>query len=136
MKQIKRIISDIGSWASLTLLMQKRFERKGAKPLVVILRPLDKSHEQLGYLHGVCLPILTEVLFDAGEIKHKSESEAKYYIKVLMGFGEWISFRTSVVFDPRSFESATTEDLSVAIDKAIEVCEKYGAYVPLPKEKK
>jgi hypothetical protein len=132
MKQIKRVINSMESWVSLTLMMQKRFERKDAKPLVIIIRPLDKSHEQLGYLHGVCLPILTEVLHDAGEIKNKSESEAKYYLKVLIGFGSWISFRSSIIFDPRSFESATTEDLSRAIDEAIKQCELRGAYVPQP----
>lgn len=116
-------------------MLAKRFELDTATPIVMILRPLDKTHEQLGYFHSAVLPILTEVLFDAGEIKNKSESEAKYYLKVLMGFGSWISFRNSVVFDPRSFEKATTEDLSVAIDKAIAECEKYGAYVPQPKER-
>jgi len=62
-------------------MLAKRFESDDAKPIVMILRPLDKSHEQLGYLHSTVLPIFTQTMFDAGEISKLSEGESKYYLK-------------------------------------------------------
>lgn len=119
---------------ALVIMLNKRFEVKD-EPLYVVISPPPKTHEQLGYLHSTVLPILTETLFEAGEIKVKSETEAKYYLKVLANYGEWIGFRGKVVFNPHSFEKATTEQLSTAIDKAIAECEQRGVYVPPPKGK-
>lgn len=135
MKQIKRIITGMESWLSLTQMVAKRFEREGAKPLMVIICPPPKTHEQLGYLHSEVLPKLTQALFDAGEISKLSEGESKYYLKVLINYGEWIKFRGKLVFNPFSFEKATTEILSQAIDKACAECEARGVYIPPPKEK-
>jgi hypothetical protein len=74
-------------------------------------------------------------MFDAGELSKLSESEGKYYLKVLIGYGEWVQFRKSVVFVPASFEKASIEDLNRAIDEAIKQCEIRGVYVPPAKGK-
>ncbi len=132
MKQIKRIVSKTSLPAIFTMLA-KRFESDDAKPIVMILRPLDKSHEQLGYLHSTVLPMLMLALYEAGEINSLSEAEAKYYLKVLINYGEWVQFRKAVVFVPYSFEKASIEILSKAIDEGIKQCEMRGGNVPPPK---
>lgn len=132
---MRRIISDLSSWASLTLLVQKRLE-KSKKPFVVTLGAAPKNWVQLAYLHSEVLPKLTVALFDAGEIRKNSEREAKYYLKVKLGFGQWIDWNGSQVFDPDSFSDASIEVLTSAIDTAIYECEQRGVFVAPPKEKR
>lgn len=132
---MKRVIQDLKSWAALTLLVQKRFEQKSSPFLVTIGKP-GKTHEQLGYFHSEVLPKLAFALHEAGEIKNNSEREAKYYLKIRIGFGCWIKFRDGVVFDPDSFAGADIDTLNSAIDKAIEECNKRNIHVNPPRERK
>ena len=130
MKQIKRIITK-ATLPALVLMLTKRFEVK-PEPLYITISPPPKTHEQLGYLHSEVLSKLAYALHDTGEIEVNSETQAKYYLKVNMGYGSWFNFRDGVVFDPKSFEKATTEELSQAISEAIHMCEARGVSVPLP----
>ena len=129
---MKRYVTDLSAWEAITRIVHKRFEKK-TTPFMVIIKSSPKSWNQLAYLHSEILPKLTTALHDRGEIKNLDEDEAKYYLKVLIGFGKWISFRGSIVFDPHSFADASTEILSRAIDEAIKECEKSGIIVMPPK---
>ena len=134
LKKFKRIISSMDDWQLLSDMVAKRFE-KSQKPFQAILQTVPKSNEQLGYLHSECLPVYTQMLFDIGEIEKLSEDAAKYYLKVQIGYGEWIRFRASVVFDPHSFAEATLEQLGLAIDKILAECALRNYHVAPPKEK-
>jgi hypothetical protein len=131
MKQIKRIITKY-TLPALVIMLNKRFEVKD-EPLYVVISPPPKTHEQLGYLHAECLPVYTQLLLDTGEIEKYSEAESKYYLKVLINYGDWIKFRGKIVFNPHSFEKATTEILSQAIDKILSECALNNYHVNPPK---
>lgn len=136
MKQIKRVINSMSEWVSLTLMIDKRFAKPDAKPLTVVLKPTEKTWEQLGYLHSEVLPKLAVALFEAGETKTNSERHAKYWLKVQIQYGKWVEFCDGVVFDPDSFQEADIEVLTNAIDVAIDACEARGVYVNPPRSKK
>ena len=130
---MKRVITNFNTdWAGLTALVGARWAKK-PKPFMVTLNAAPKTHEQLGYLHSEVLPKLTIALFDTGEIRNRSEREAKYWLKVQIKYGQWIEFNDGVVFDPDSFENATTEVLSYAIDTAISESAKRDVYTAPPK---
>lgn len=131
----KRIIANPKiDWPALTLKVMERWEKRQT-PFMVIIKASPKSHEQLGYLHSQVLKPFMEVMFEHGEIAKKNEIHAKYYIKRAIGFGTWIDYEGGKVFVPSSFESATTEELSQAIDYAIEQVTIRGGFVPLPRTK-
>ncbi len=131
---MKRIITDMNSWASLTLKIQERFEKRKS-PIVITIGKAPKTHEQLGYLHSEVLPNLTIALYESGEIKTLSEREAKYVLKLMIGYGQWINFNGGVIFDPDSFSNADTETLTRAIDRATDECFARNIHVKPPKEK-
>lgn len=132
---MKRIISNINQWPALTLLVMERWKKR-PKPFEVILKSAPKTWEQLAYLHATVLPILTEALFDSGEIRKKTERDAKYWLKREMNYGVWIEYEGGKVFDPDSFEDADIDVLSAAIDLAITECEKREYFVPKPRKGK
>lgn len=130
---MKRVITDFNrDWAGLTALVGARWQKK-PKPFIVILKAAPKTHEQLGYLHTEVLPKFTQALFDAGEIIKNSERMAKYWLKIKINFGQWLEFNDYFVFDPDSFENATTEVLSNAIDTAIYEAAQRGVSINPPK---
>lgn len=131
---MKRVISDFErDWPLLTNVVRDRWEKK-PKPFIVSFKASPKSHEQLGYLHKIVLPILTVCLFECGEIKRSEERDAKYWLKRSMGYGDFISFNGGVVFDPDTFEKAKVTDLVLAIDTAINEADQRGYYIPPPKK--
>ncbi len=130
---MKRIITNFNDdWAGLTALVGARWVKKPT-PFVVTLHAAPKTFEQLGYLHSEVLPKLTQALFDAGDISKNSERYGKYWLKEAINYGEWIEFRGGKVFDDDSFEKASTEVLSDAIDTAINESVKRGVYIQPPK---
>lgn len=130
---MKRIINNFNTdWAGLTALVGARWVKKPT-PFVVTLHAAPKTHEQLGYLHSEVLPKLAIALFDSGEIIKNDERHAKYWLKIQIKYGQWIEFGDGVVFDPDSFEKASTEVLSDAIDTAINESAKRGVFTAPPK---
>lgn len=118
--------------ADLTLKVQEELAKgKGSVPVTV--GKASKTHEQLGYLHSEVLGKFTATIFTSGEIKKNDEDYGKYHLKVLIGYGKWISYKNAQVFYPYSFADADTEVLSKAIDKAISECEARGTYVHPPR---
>ena len=116
---------------SLSSLVKQRLD-KGQK-VVIKIESVGKSWEQLAYLHSTVLPLLTEALFDSGDIERKTERYAYYWLKREMKFGEFLQFGDSVIFDPSSFRDATIDDLILAIDTAIHAAEQRGVFIPQPK---
>lgn len=130
---MKRVITNFNTdWAGLTALVGARWLKKPS-PFIVTLKAAPKSHEQLGYLHSEVLPKLAVALFDSGEILKNDERHAKYWIKIQIKYGQWIEFGDGVVFDPDSFEKASTEVLSNAIDTAIREAAKRDVHIQPPK---
>lgn len=130
---MKRIINDINQWPALTLLVMERW-RKRPKPFTVTLNAAPKSLPQLGYFYSECLPKLTEALFEAGEIRNKSENAAKYFIKRHIGYGMWYQFGDKdAVFDPDSIQRATLETLTQIIDASIDEAAKRGVTILPPR---
>lgn len=130
---MKRVISNLGQWIALTMLVTKRFE-KNKKPFMITIAGAPKTHEQLGYLHAEVLPKLTIALFDAGYIKANTERYAKYWLKRQIGYGEWINIsEIERVFDGDSFSDAKIETLMQAIDTAIDTAQHLGVYIAPPR---
>jgi hypothetical protein len=129
---MKRIISNIKQWEHLTLLVLDRWN-KSQKPFSVTIGKPAKTHEQLGYLHSEVLPKFTQAMFEAGEIKRNNERDAKYHLKLLIGYGEWINYKGYKVFDDDSFEAASIDVLNAAIDKAIDECALRGVAIEPPR---
>lgn len=132
---MKRIISNLSQWTDLTLKVHERWQ-KSRKPFVVTIGKPTKTLEQLGYFYAQVLPLFTLAMFEAGEIYENSEREAKYFLKVLIGFGVWIEFNGRQVFDPSSFADADIDILTLAIDTAIDESAKRGVYIPPPRRTK
>lgn len=133
---MKRIIeSDMKGWSALTLMIQKRFEKRKS-PLVITIGKAPKTHEQLGYLHSEVLPKLAYALHDTGDIRNNSEREAKYWLKLKIGYGQWIEWNGGKVFDPDSFGDADIDVLTRAIDTAMFGADARGVYIQPPKGKK
>jgi len=143
---MKRVINDINQWPALTLLVMERWKKR-PRPFTVTLTGAPKTAEQLGYLHAEVLPKLAYALWDAGEIATNSELAAKYYLKMLIGYGSYYKFTIQprnefgqfmpkeVVFDPDSFQRATIETLNQAIDCAIDEAAKRGVTILPPRGK-
>lgn len=128
---MKRLLNHKDQLPELDSLIIGEIERRGK--IVVTIKASPKSHEQLGYLHASVLPILTLALYDAGEIKTKSEGAAKFWLKVMIGYGEYYELNTAVVFDPKSFADADIDILIKAIDTGIFESEQRGFHIPPPK---
>lgn len=138
---MKRLILHIDDWEALSQIVWDRWKtaylsNKKFKPFWAELTTTKKTHEQLGYLHSTVLPVLTECLSESGEIRRKNEREAKYWLKRFISYGEHINYNGGIVFDANSFEKASKDILTLAIDEAITQCEQRGYYVPLPKVRK
>lgn len=129
---MKRLVSTKDQLFHLSLLIASELDKHG-KVMVEVKRS-PKSLEQLGYLHAEVLPKLTIALFDAGEIKSKSEGACKYWLKRQIGYGTWYTFgKDEVVFDGDSFQRATIDTLIQAIDTGIDEAAKRGIFVSPPK---
>lgn len=132
---MKRIISHISQMTGLAALVKARLD-KGHHVAITISRADAKTIKQLGYLHTTVLPLLTEALFDAGEIKARSESAAKLWLKMQINYGAFYEIGKSVIFDPKSFAAAKIDDLIKAIDEAILQAQERGVWIPPPKGSK
>lgn len=116
----------------VTLKVQELLSK--GKDVTIGIEKGKKTHEQLGYLHSHVLGQLALALHDSGEIRNNSESAAKYWLKRRIGYGNYYTFgEHDVVFDPDSFQRATIETLTQAIDCAIDECAKRGIYVKPPR---
>lgn len=129
---MKKYVSSSSQIAHVAILIKEELDKgKGAIP--VTIGKAVKTFVQLGYLHSTVLPIFTATMFSHGEIDKNSEVHAKYHLKVLIGYGQWIKYKNNAVFAPESFADADTEILSRAIDRAILECEQRQVFVPPPK---
>jgi hypothetical protein len=97
----------------------------------------EKTLDQLGYLHSTVLPHLVECLYESGEIKDRSETAAKMWLKVSIHFGEWVDYRIGDIpqysFVPQTFAKASVNMLKYAIEHAIDYCANCGVVVPEPR---
>lgn len=128
---MRRYIKHISQTIGLINLIKQRLD-KGQFVAVTLARADEKTLEQLGYLHSAVLPMLTEALFDSGEIKLNSEDAAKLWLKMNIGYGVWYEISGKPVFSAKSFEKANVDDLTKAIDEAIYQAQERGVWIPPP----
>lgn len=132
---MKRIISNFQDWQDFANIVVERMQ-KSRRPFEIKIKSSAKTIEQLGYFHSEVLPKLTYALYDTGDIAHKCEETAKYWLKLHLNFGKWIEYGNGVVFVPDSFTGATIKILSRAIELAIHESHQRGVLVnpPVTKE--
>lgn len=132
---MKRIIKSYPQdWLALTLLVAKRWEKRPT-PFAITLTQAPKTWEQLAYLHAEIIPKLAIALYDAGEIKQKTDRAAKLWLKINCHYGEMIPIIGSYVFDPDSFADASIERLIEIIDMAIDEAAKRNVIIEPPRTK-
>jgi hypothetical protein len=104
----------------------------------VIIRRVQtgKTNPQLGYLHAEVLPKFYAWMLDHGDTSSDDEKKRQLKLHPEVDFCERIEnfFTRKIERVPRSFSTATKEEMSAVIDKLVRLAVDFGIEISTPEE--